>query len=183
MYAEDEELGTNPNKADSDGDKLSDGLEVYALGTDPLKKDSDDNGISMSNRMNEYFRGFSIDLHAQWEVSLENLKDCIISMLDEDIPVCLSIGDSDYGVGFHIVDSKQNNKLPVDINNTDVKYYSNHYVTITGMLEDKIKKRTYLEISSWGNKYYIDFDEYIEYVDKHSKSLFSNILYIYEVNE
>ncbi|SKA65788.1 von Willebrand factor type A domain-containing protein, partial [Eubacterium uniforme] len=140
-------------------------------------------GWSMRNRMNEYFRGFSIDLHAQWEVSLVNLKDCIISMLDEDIPVCLSIGDSDYGIGFHSVDSKQNNNLPVDINNTDVKYYSNHYVTITGMLEDKIKKRTYLEISSWGNKYYIDFDEYIEYVDNHSKSLYSNILYIYEVNK
>lgn len=39
-------LGTDKNKADTDGDGLFDGYEVLYLGTDPLKADSDDNGVN-----------------------------------------------------------------------------------------------------------------------------------------
>ncbi len=41
-----EEIGTNPNKADSDGDNLSDFDEIYLTGTNPIKADTDDDGIS-----------------------------------------------------------------------------------------------------------------------------------------
>lgn len=41
-----EEIGTNPNKADSDGDNLSDFDEIYLTGTNPIKTDTDDDGIS-----------------------------------------------------------------------------------------------------------------------------------------
>ena len=40
------ELGTNPNKVDTDGDGLPDGYEYFVLGTDPLKADTDNNGIA-----------------------------------------------------------------------------------------------------------------------------------------
>ncbi len=39
-------LGTDKDKADTDGDGLTDGDEVFFIGTDPLKADSDDNGIN-----------------------------------------------------------------------------------------------------------------------------------------
>jgi hypothetical protein len=42
--AEEEKLGTDPNKADTDGDGLSDGDEVNVYHTDPLDKDTDGDG-------------------------------------------------------------------------------------------------------------------------------------------
>lgn len=41
-----EMYGTNPNKADTDGDGVPDYAELVELGTDPNKMDSDDNGIN-----------------------------------------------------------------------------------------------------------------------------------------
>ncbi len=40
------ELGTDPTKADTDGDELSDGSEVNQFGTNPLNPDSDGDGLS-----------------------------------------------------------------------------------------------------------------------------------------
>jgi LysM repeat protein len=42
---EEEELGTNPFAADSDGDGLEDGDELFRWGTDPLNFDSDGDGL------------------------------------------------------------------------------------------------------------------------------------------
>ena len=39
-------LGTNPKRADSDRDGLSDGMEVHETGTNPRDIDSDDDGLS-----------------------------------------------------------------------------------------------------------------------------------------
>ncbi len=38
-----------------------------------------------------------------------------------------------------------------------------HYVTITGIVKDTIGSKIWLKVSSWGNCYYIDYDEYINY--------------------
>lgn len=38
------ELGTNPNESDTDGDMISDKLEIEAYKTDPLKADTDGDG-------------------------------------------------------------------------------------------------------------------------------------------
>ena len=48
-----------------------------------------------------------------------------------------------------------------------------HYATITGLLIDNVKGQTMLEISSWGKKFYVNFDEYLDYV-----GITSNIVYI-----
>ena len=53
-----------------------------------------------------------------------------------------------------------------------------HYVTITGIIESKEDNITLLEISSWGKKYYIRYDEYRNFVKKCDNFYFSNILYI-----
>lgn len=42
-------LGTNLNNKDTDSDGLPDGYEVLTLGTDPLKADTDGNGVKDSN--------------------------------------------------------------------------------------------------------------------------------------
>ncbi|MCX6780146.1 MAG: hypothetical protein NT034_03135 [Candidatus Magasanikbacteria bacterium] len=50
------QLGTNPNKADSDGDGLSDGDEVIIWKTNPLKADTDGDGYSDGS---EVFHGYN----------------------------------------------------------------------------------------------------------------------------
>ena len=42
---EEQSLGTNPLIADTDGDNLSDGIEVNTLGTNPLSVDTDNDGF------------------------------------------------------------------------------------------------------------------------------------------
>ena len=44
-------LGTNPRIADSDGDGINDGQEVYRTNTDPSDADSDDDGVSDSREI------------------------------------------------------------------------------------------------------------------------------------
>jgi outer membrane protein OmpA-like peptidoglycan-associated protein len=45
LNSQERELGTDPDKADTDGDGISDGTEVTVLKTDPRKADSDNDGI------------------------------------------------------------------------------------------------------------------------------------------
>ena len=51
---EEEEIGTDPNKADTDGDGLYDGDEVMKYKTDPLKKDSDSDDLSDGDEVLKY---------------------------------------------------------------------------------------------------------------------------------
>ncbi|MBK7105711.1 MAG: OmpA family protein [Ignavibacteriae bacterium] len=51
---QEEELGTNPEIADSDGDGLSDGVEFLKTKTDPKAADSDGDGLSDGDEVNNY---------------------------------------------------------------------------------------------------------------------------------
>ncbi len=52
--AEEERLGTDPEKFDTDGDGLSDGDEVLKYHTDPLKFDTDGDGLSDGDEVLKY---------------------------------------------------------------------------------------------------------------------------------
>lgn len=39
-----------------------------------------------------------------------------------------------------------------------------HFVVITGIIRDNVKEKNYIQISSWGEKFYMDFDELMDYV-------------------
>ncbi|HCV42840.1 MAG TPA: hypothetical protein DGH68_05110, partial [Bacteroidetes bacterium] len=51
---EEEKLGTDPTKADTDGDGLNDGDEAMKYKTDPLKADSDGDGLKDGEELNTY---------------------------------------------------------------------------------------------------------------------------------
>ena len=51
---QEEMIGTNPDKADSDNDGLIDGLEFNQYKTDPLNADSDNDGLSDSEEVKNY---------------------------------------------------------------------------------------------------------------------------------
>ncbi|GEM_PF-2121307 len=54
-----------------------------------------------------------------------------------------------------------------------------HFVTVTGLyFPDDASAPMYLEISSWGNKYYIDSEELDRYIRKYSNPLFSSLFYV-----
>ena len=91
--------------------------------------------------------------------------DSINDKLDDWFGWTLPGGDTLTYYYFDGVDYKESRNYQVN----------GHYVTVTGLIEqeqpDGTEKR-YIEISSWGGsdqsidqKYYVDYDEYLEYVD------------------
>ena len=50
----------------------------------------------------------------------------------------------------------------------------------TAIADDNICGKKWLQVSSWGNKYFIDFDEYSEYAKKYAQWgwIATNILHI-----
>jgi outer membrane protein OmpA-like peptidoglycan-associated protein len=54
LKSEEKRLGTDPNKADTDGDGLSDGDEVNKYHTNPLKVDTDGDGLSDGDEVLKY---------------------------------------------------------------------------------------------------------------------------------
>ena len=107
----------------------------------------------------------------------------IIEMLKNDIPVPLSIGPTLFPE--HKVKLYKNDNVEFE-NLSDLSGFhlthetEGHYVTVTGLTIDNISNHTMIELSSWGNKYYMLFSEYIEFMEKYANggSLFTNIVYI-----
>ncbi len=44
-----------------------------------------------------------------------------------------------------------------------------HYFTVTGLIEDNVKKITMMKVSTWGREYYLNYYEYIEYIEKENE--------------
>ena len=111
--------------------------------------------------------------HARWFVRKKNILKRAKEMLSNDIPVLFSVGP-----GFlkkekiNLYTRAEHDGKPVFKQTSRTK---DHYMIITGVLEGE---KTMLEISSWGSKYYISFNEYLHYIKKNDNSFFSNILYI-----
>lgn len=53
-----------------------------------------------------------------------------------------------------------------------------HFVTVTGVIRDNVANRIMLRISSWGQKYYINYEEYRDYVDTLGDTITSSIVRI-----
>lgn len=132
------------------------------------------NGIAIANGINGYSWRRGLGLKARWNTSENDVLQKIIKMLDNNYPVTLSIGPVGNEAGIWFYDL-----IPRDIDkyNFEVDSYPyivrGHYVTVTGVIINGVKNQTMLEISSWGDKYYVDFAEYSKYID-----VFSNIVYL-----
>lgn len=53
-----------------------------------------------------------------------------------------------------------------------------HYITVTGLIRDDVANRIMLRISSWGKQYYINYEEYREYVENTSGTFTSSIVQV-----
>ncbi len=128
------------------------------------------NGLTLMIGINRYFQKNGMPYRARWRISGRKMFSRIDRMLADDIPVILAVGPN-----FPFVWKKEKLTFYTKIN--DEKYIpavktKAHFVTVTG------RDGAWLQISSWGEKYYIDIREYREYVKRYSSPLVSNIIYI-----
>lgn len=132
---------------------------------------------SLPWEFNNLFKESKVNLHAYWDTN-KNYSVCkskIEKMLKNNIPVVFCF------------DNTTNTKKRLNYyESTDLCSYKRindvgcHYMTVTRLIEympDVVKltgHKTLLQVSSWSNKYYIDFEEYSKYLSKY----FSNMLVI-----
>lgn len=128
------------------------------------------NGLMLAGGLNLFFLRYALPFRASWGIGSWKLFRQIEDMLAQDIPVILAVGPN-----FPLF--WQKNKLNFYVLSPDGAMRPScsikaHYVTVTGIDEK------YLKISSWGREYYIDREEYLSYIRRHSGSIVSNIVKI-----
>jgi len=148
-------------------------------------------GPSLASAINAYSQDYGLGLKAnwRWKLSYYDMLDIIEEMLQSDIPVILSIGPNwpnlmgKKGISFY-------ERKEIDIQATEggmeVKskpyYYqpvkqgiNSHYVAVTGIIKDDIANKIMLRISSWGKMYFINYEEYREYIETSSTTWMSSL--------
>lgn len=128
------------------------------------------NGLGLMAGMQLYFHRYKLPYSCHWCISDKDLWQKIAGMLSQDLPVIMSIGPN-----FPFV--WRNGKAAFytrDINGAlrPASYVKAHFVSVTGMDNE------WLEISSWGQRFYLNRRMYEEYVSKYSAALVSNILLV-----
>ena len=136
----------------------------------PLIPNRGINGLELALGVNRMLLEKKLPYLAVWVFSGAKLFDRVREMLERDLPVILSIGPN-----FPRLWEKE--KLRFYTRSADGRYLPaastrSHYVTVTGLDEE------WLQISSWGRRYYISRAEYAAFVKQHSSYLFSNLLYL-----
>jgi len=126
-------------------------------------------GFALAWGLNRYFKKHRIRLKARWGVRRSKLRRTIEEMLSKDLPVILSIGNN-----FPLFWRKKKLKLYIktDAGFSQTTSTKAHFVSVTGIDDE------WLHISSWGQQYYIRWNEYVEFVDRYSSWAISNIVYL-----
>lgn len=160
-------------------------------------------GFGLARRMNRIFRREGMPYRAKWSIGRKRLQRRLLKMLEADIPVLLSVGPG----FFHRKDYLPLYRRTETGAYERASSMRDHYVTVTGLLQagkgvdgggglDKnedtgavgipvtgnaaAEPTEMLRISSWGQEYYVNYNEYMDHVKQSDNFLFSSILYIRE---
>ena len=128
------------------------------------------NGFGLMAGMQLFFKRNALPFTCHWCLSDRNLWTKVEEMLSEDIPVIMSVGPN-----FPMVWKNGRVSLYTKAEDGEYKIASSvkaHFISVTGIDEQ------WLEISSWGKRYYLNRRMYEEYVSKYSAAFVSNILYV-----
>jgi len=153
-------------------------------------------GPKAAAAINSYSDSFDLGLEAawKWKLTYYDMLDLIEEMLRKDIPVILSIGPNTpnmwgkKGIPFYERKEIEYQEESADGSPRKKPYYyqmkqtsvNRHYVTVTGIVKDDITAKIMLRISSWGKLYYINYEEYRDYVDTVGGSFTSSMVYVKE---
>ena len=133
------------------------------------------NSMTLMIGMNRYFRKEKMPYCASWNISGKRLLSKIDAMLAKDFPVIFSVGPNFPRFwGRQTVTLYKKTAQGSYLSASKVRA---HYMIITG------RDGMWLQVSSWGKEYYLNFTEYQEYVRKHSCFLVSNIICIKELKK
>lgn len=154
-------------------------------------------GPIAASAINTYSEDYGLNLRASWQWTLNyyEMYDLIEEMLNKDIPVILSIGPNTpklwgrKGIPFYelreidfqpsqtVSDSSKEVSKPYYYKT--VKYDINgHYITVTGLIKDELTGRIMLQISSWGSRYFIDYEKYRDYAENVGGTFTSSLLHV-----
>jgi hypothetical protein len=64
---------------------------------------------------------------------------------------------------------------------TSASQINGHYVTVTGIIRDDVANQIMLRISSWGKLYYINYEEYRDYIESYGDAFTSSIVRIRKI--
>lgn len=137
------------------------------------------NGVALAFAVRKYCIKYKIPLTIAWKGFLDGqqMLRAIRKMLKENLPVIISIGPNTpivfrgKGITFYTMTEKEE-FIPSGSQNVH-----GHYVVVTGIIGLK-HKRIMLRISSWGKEYYMDYQEYRDYVEQEGDTLTSSLLYL-----
>lgn len=136
-------------------------------------------GFALASSVRQYCIKYRLPMTIAWKGFLDDQKMLKVmrKMLKENIPIILSIGPNTplvfrgKGIPFYTMTSEQE-LIP----NGNLAVHS-HFVMVTGILGRK-HKQILLRISSWGREFYIDYQEYRDYVAGEGDTLTSSLLYL-----
>jgi len=123
--------------------------------------------ISPSYIKNYYlWHGILAEVYSISNINKTRIKNKISRSLKNNKPVILM--ENDRLASWGLVNRNNPYKLRTfDSNSGDFldtdEMMLFHYVTITGMYQNRIMDKTYLRVQSWGDEYYIDYDEFYDY--------------------
>lgn len=145
----------------------------------PIMPGSGMNGFALASAVRHYCIKYRIPMTIAWKGFLneENMLRVMRKMLQENLPVILSIGPNTplvfrgKGIPFYTMSDRQE---LIPSNNSAVH---KHFVVVTGILGRK-HRQILLRISSWGTEYYIDYQELRDYIAEEGDSLTSSLLYL-----
>lgn len=128
------------------------------------------NGLALSLGMNLFFKRHALPYKARWSVPRAELWQRIGAMLERDLPVIMAVGPN--FPRFWLKKGANFCRLSPEGRYVPIVSTRAHFVTATG-LDDE-----WVEISSWGGRYYIGQEEFARYTKECSNSLLCSILYI-----
>lgn len=117
-------------------------------------------------------------LHFLWNNTKANRTRIIKEQLSLRNPVILILGQHFFRFGckkgVHFYRMEKDHTLTLA-----AKDIFCHFVTITGIYyPEDASKSMYLEITSWGKQYYIDYEQLCDYIKKYSMPWYTGIFYL-----
>jgi len=127
------------------------------------------NGLMLALGINVFFRRYHYPFIAQWGVLPSRLWPSIEEMLNNDLPVIITVGPD-----FPKVWQKHSTVMYSETASGNVRTAKvrAHFMMLTELDNE------WMHVSSWGRRYSIKRTDYQEFIKQYSSSLVCNIVYL-----